>query len=154
MKPITKVSDSVGKKYPQAASLQIGEPTGSSITGILTGRIQARPNSRVSGFFKTYVEVRLEDGRTKYLRLGGTVKEMEDLIGIENLIGYAVTGVVKSFADDSGKEVRYVDELDPSTELKNAVNAFFSNQQQGQNQNQNQGQNQGQNQILQQNLFP
>ena len=129
MNAITQVTESVGKKYPQAVGLQIGEPTGSSITGIITGRIQARPNSRVSGFFKTYVEVRLADGKTRYLRLGGMVKEMEDLVGLPNLVGYAVTGVVKSFADDSGKEVKYVDELDPSTELKNAVNAFFSGQQ-------------------------
>ena len=128
MQTITQVMESIGKKYPQAVGLQIGEPTGSSITGIITGRIQARPNSRVSGFFKTYVEVRLADGKTRYLRLGGMVKEMEDLVGLPNLVGYAVTGVVKSFADDSGKEVKYVDELDPSTELKNAVNAFFSNQ--------------------------
>ena len=129
MNAITQVTESVGKKYPQAVGLQIGEPTGSSITGIITGRIQARPNSRVSGFFKTYVEVRLADGKTRYLRLGGMVKEMEDLVGLPNLVGYAVTGVVKSFADDSGREVKYVDELDPSTELKNAVNAFFSGQQ-------------------------
>ena len=130
MKAITKIEESVSKRYPQATSLQIGEPTGSSITGIITGRIQARPNSRIQGFYKTYVEVRLESGKTKYLRLGGIVKEMEDLIGLSNLIGYSVTGVVKSFTDDSGKEVKYVDELDPSTELKNAVDAFFSNQNQ------------------------
>ena len=136
MNAITQVTESVGKKYPQAVGLQIGEPTGSSITGIITGRIQARPNSRVSGFFKTYVEVRLADGKTRYLRLGGMVKEMEDLVGLPNLVGYAVTGVVKSFADDSGKEVKYVDELDPSTELKNAVNAFFSGQTQQQPQEQ------------------
>lgn len=132
MNAITQVTESIGKKYPQAVGLQIGEPTGSSITGTLTGRVQARPNSRVQGFFKTYVEVRLEDGKTRYLRLGGMVKEMEDLVGLPNLVGYAVTGVVKSFADDSGKEVKYVDELDPSTELKNAVNAFFSGQTQQQ----------------------
>lgn len=139
MNAITKISDSVGKKYPQAAGLQIGEPTGSTITGIITGRIQARPNSRVSGFFKTYVEIRMEDGKTRYLRLGGVVKQIEDMVGLPNLIGYAVSGLVKSFTDDSGKEIRYVDELDASTELKNAVNAFFS-QQQNQNQNQNQNQ--------------
>ena len=138
MKTITKIAESIGKRYPQAASLQIGEPTGSSITGILTGKTQARPNSRVPGFYKTYVEVRLADGRTKFLRLGGTVKDMEDLIGLSNLVGYAVSGTVKSFADDNGKEVRYVDELDPSTELKNAVNAFFSGQQQQQQQQQGQ----------------
>ena len=132
MQAITKIADSVGKKYPQATSLQIGEPTGSSITGTLTGRVQARPNSRVQGFFKTYVEVRLEDGKTRYLRLGGMVKEMEDLVGLPNLIGYAVSGTVKSFTDDSGKEVKYVDELDPSTELRNAVNTFFSGQTQQQ----------------------
>ena len=144
MQAITKVAESVGKKYPQAVGLQIGEPTGSSITGVITGRIQARPNSRVSGFFKTYVEIRLPDGKNRYLRLGGVVKDMEDLIGLNNLIGYAVTGVVKAFTDDSGKEIRYVDELDPSTELKNAVNAFFSGQQ-----NQQEPQNQNQQQILQ-----
>ncbi len=139
MQPITQVTESVSKKYPQAASLQIGEPTGSSITGIITGRVQARPNSRVQGFYKTYVEIRMENGGTKFLRLGGVVAQMEDLVGLPNLVGYAVTGIVKSFTDDNGKEVRYVDELDPSTELKNAINAFFSSQQQ-QNQQQNQQQ--------------
>ena len=132
MQAITKIAESVSKRYPQAASLQIGESTGSSITGTITGRVQARPNSRVQGFFKTYVEVRLADGKTRYLRLGGVVKEMEDLVGLPNLVGYSVTGTVKSFADDSGKEVRYVDELTPSDELKNAVNAFFSGQTQQQ----------------------
>ena len=132
MEAITKISESISKKYPQAVGLQIGEPTGSSITGTITGRVQARPNSRIPGFYKTYVEVRLADAKTRYLRLGGTVKEMEDLVGLPNLVGYAVTGVVKSFADDSGKEVKYVDELTPSDELKNAVNAFFSGQTQQQ----------------------
>ena len=130
MKAITQISESISKKYPQAASLQIGEPTGSSITGTITGKVQTRPNSRVSGFFKTYVEIRMDNGKTKFLRLGGIVQQMEDLVGLSNLVGYAVTGVVKSFTDDSGREVKYVDELDPSTELKNAVNGFFSNQQQ------------------------
>ena len=128
MKPITKITESIGKRYPQAASLQIGESTGSSITGILTGKVQARPNNRVSGFYKTYVEIRMEDGRNKFLRLGGTVKEMEDLVGLANLVGYGVSGTVKSFTDDSGREVRYVDELDPSNELRNAIDTFFSNQ--------------------------
>lgn len=112
MKQITQISESVGKKYPQAASLQIGEPVGSSITGIITGKIQSRPNSRVTGYYKNYVEVRLSDGKSRFVRLGGQVKDMEELVGISNLIGYTVSGEVKSFTDDNGKEVRYVDELD------------------------------------------
>ena len=131
MKPITQVSESVGKKYPQAANLSIGEPTGAVISGIITGKIQSRPNSRVTGYYKNYIEI-LVDGKNRFVRLGGQVKDMEDLIGLPNLIGYAVSGVVKSFTDDNGKEVRYIDELDASQELKNAINAFFSGQQQQQ----------------------
>lgn len=108
---IIKVTESIQKKYPQAESMRVRNfAAGSVLTGRITGETQVRQSAKVPGRLKVYAQIRLNDGTLKHVRIGGELAMVEQKVGIENLKGFEVTAVVKSYMSDYDEEICFTDE--------------------------------------------